>query len=210
MAEERATVVVAPGRHRLSAGFAGDDSPRAVFAPVIGRPRKQNALMYTAYQDPPVGDEAFAKRGVLELHCPFNPETGFVATEGRDSEDYERLLHHTFYTELRVAPEEHSVLIAEPCMNPAATRAWQFQTLFETFCIPGVFLEMAPKLALFASGRTSGLVVDLGHGSVEAAAFEERPRDASTGPKAARAPLRWTRTRSCVRHRLVRLSVAVP
>jgi Actin len=167
-------LVICPGRHFLSAGFGGDDAPRAVFPPVVGRPRHRGVMVGMWQRDSYVGDEATAKRGILDLKTPLTHSDGY--SDGGvidDFDDFEKVLHHTFFNELRVAPEEHPVMLSEPCMNPTETREKTVQVLFETFNPPACFLEMAPRLALFASGRTQGLVADMGHGPVRCAAFSE-------------------------------------
>ena len=118
----------------------------------------QGVMIGVVNKDTYVGDEAQTVRGVLCLKYPI--EHGIVT----NWDDMERVWNHTFYDILRVPPEERPVLLTEAPMNPKSNREKMIEILFEKFNVPTFYVSIQAVLSLYASGRTTGIVLDSGDG----------------------------------------------
>uniref|UniRef100_A0A183BN86 Actin n=1 Tax=Globodera pallida TaxID=36090 RepID=A0A183BN86_GLOPA len=152
---------------RRICGFAGDDVPTAMFPSIVGggrRPRQRRSWMAKAFQtflgqnDAYVGHAAQHERGILTLQYPI--EHGIVT----NWDDMETIWHHTFENEMQVDPKKHPVLITEAQLNPKVNRNKMIEVMFEKFNVPAMYVAVPTLLALYGSGRTTGIVLDSGDG----------------------------------------------
>lgn len=161
MAEESHAnaVVIDNGSGMCKAGVAGDDSPSVCFPSIVGRPKNQGQVMIgTDTKDVFIGEDAQAKRGILKLSYPI--EHGII----NSWDDMEKIWHHCYFNEIRVHPEDHPALLTEAPMNPKNNRERMVQMMFEKFQVPQFYVSVQAVLSLYASGRTTGIVLDSGDG----------------------------------------------
>ncbi|XP_008567936.1 PREDICTED: alpha-centractin isoform X2 [Galeopterus variegatus] len=68
---------------------------------------------------------------------------------------------------------EHPVLLTEAPLNPRKNRERAAEVFFETFNVPALFISMQAVLSLYATGRTTGVVLDSGDGVTHAVPIYE-------------------------------------
>lgn len=157
MIEDQPAVVIDNGTGMIKAGIAGDEAPKAYFPTVVG---------YTKYERLPgsdgknclIGEEAIAKKGVLTLKYPL--ENGIV----KEWEDMEKIWRYTYFDQLKTDPEQHPVLLTEAALNPKDNKEKTLEIFFDEFKVPAYYVFTQAVLALYSSGRTTGLVCDSGDG----------------------------------------------
>jgi centractin len=153
-----APLVLDNGSGTIRAGFAGSDLPTTTFPSYVGRPKHPRVLAGALEGDTFIGSRAEEIRGLLKLKWPL--EHGIVT----DWDDMERIWRHVYESELKTLSEEHPVLLTEAPLNPLRNRETAAQMLFETFNVPAIFIAVQATLSLYAAGRTTGMVLDVGDG----------------------------------------------
>ncbi|KAF3940294.1 Actin-2 [Dactylella cylindrospora] len=151
-------VVIDNGSGTIKAGFAGEDTPKCYFNSFVGRPKHPRVLAGALEGDVFIGTRAQDLRGLLKIKYPL--EHGIVT----DWDDMERIWQYVYSDELKTLSEEHPVLLTEAPLNPRANRDMAAQIFFETFNVPALFTSVQAVLSLYASGRTTGIVLDSGDG----------------------------------------------
>lgn len=150
-------VVIDNGSGMIKAGLAGEEAPKAYFPSVIGFPRYEK-IPGSEDKDFHIGQDAINKRGVLNLEYPL--ESGIV----KNWDHMTKVWYYTYMSELKIDPENQPVLVTEAPLNPQKNREKMIEVFFETFKVPAFYVFTQAVLALYASGRTTGLVVDSGDG----------------------------------------------
>jgi len=151
-------IIIDNGSGMIKAGIGGEDKPRSVFPCVVGRPKEASVIPGGEKKDLYIADEAQKYRGVLNMTYPV--EHGIV----KSWEDMTKIWEHTIYNELRVDPKESTLMLTEAPMNPKANREKMLDIAFSTFDVKGFYVGIQAVLAMFSTGRTTGLVVDSGDG----------------------------------------------
>ncbi|KAF4099167.1 uncharacterized protein LOC131527461 [Onychostoma macrolepis] len=157
MSDYKTPIVLDTGSGLMKAGFADQDLPTTVFPTVIGRPKYEEVMNGCVDRELYVGHDAQHIRGVLTLKYPIR--NGIVS----NWDEMEMIWHHAFQ-QLCVSPEDHPVLLTEAAMNPLQNRQRSVELMFEAFSVPLAFVALQAVLALYASGRTTGVVLDSGDG----------------------------------------------
>lgn len=139
------------GSHETRGGFSRDDAPKATLPSIVAFNNKSESL---------IGNSIKEKLEFSNYQYPL--KRGCV----NDMDLYEKLVDYTF-KELNIDPPEYCTLITEPLDNSKENQCKLAQLYFETFCTVGFYWIEQPVLALFASGRTTGVIVDVGENQTQ-------------------------------------------
>uniref|UniRef100_A0A8D1CYU5 Actin related protein 1B n=1 Tax=Sus scrofa TaxID=9823 RepID=A0A8D1CYU5_PIG len=143
----------------IKAGFAGDQIPKYCFPNYVGRPKHMRVMAGALEGDLFIGPKAEEHRGLLAIHYPM--EHGVV----RDWNDMERIWQYVYSKDqLQTFSEEvwqpgPVRVVPSPC--PAVS--------LSGFHVPSGFCQ-GP---LYATGRTTGVVLDSGDGVTHAVPIYE-------------------------------------
>ncbi|KAI8328118.1 actin family [Chlamydoabsidia padenii] len=182
--DEVNALVLDIGSSNVRAGYAGEDTPKAMFPTSVGYIPKSNttaqqedtemteAETATAtnnnknnnkYSQYYIGDNRInSVRKGMEI---FNPmEDGLI----KDWDAMEAIWETTFRQMLRVTTTEHPLLCTEPAWNTTENREKLAELAFETFDFPAFYLAKDAVMTAFSVGRATALVLDSGAGVTSA------------------------------------------
>eukprot|EP01084_Bolivina_argentea_P286430 491326_1 len=180
--DNTSTIVFDNGSGFFKAGIAGDDEPKIVFDSIVCTP-KYKGIIESGYcrnisnnsvpsdiahiiynyhlKDMYIGREIQTSKihkSILNINYPI--QKGLITSWN----DIEAIWRYSLQ-QLNVQPEERSIVLTEPPFNPKSNREKTVEIMFESFNVPATHIYNQQTLALFATGRTTGIVLDIGYDS---------------------------------------------
>eukprot|EP01084_Bolivina_argentea_P036339 67248_1 len=137
-------------------GFTDADYSESVFPTIVGissNPDNNDIGIF-------VGKDAISKQHTLSLQSPIDHNTRVITNWNH----MENIWRHIFYCELSAKVDECQILLSEPPLNPKSNREKTTEIMFEKFNVNKFYLIMDAILSLYATGRTTGVVLDCGYG----------------------------------------------
>lgn len=179
-------VVINMGSGYIKVGWAGEDKPRGIFpAIVIDTPPSDMAAsnqvnmtggdMQTETAEDLVGYAALREHQQSTLksdsvNAVFPIMRGEVSPSTNDDGQktcwmaIEKIWAHCFKNVLRVDPSTVSVVVTVPPICSTDYRSQIASRLFKSFKVMSVCLVNSAVMCLFATGRTTGIVLETGEG----------------------------------------------
>ncbi len=156
---ESRPIVMDNGTALSKIGFAGEDEPNIIVPtfptnPIIAKPSIIRPLKDMSEIRP----RSLVQKNFSQGKSPL--ERGIIT----DWDAMERFWQIVFYNLLKIDPTTHPLILSEIPLNPTENKLKMAQIMFEKFKVPSLLIILQQSLSLYASGRTTGCVVDIGEG----------------------------------------------
>lgn len=151
-------LVIDLGSQYCKCGYAGEPRPTYFVSSTVGKCCSEAADARGTCRETYMGHELFHVEAPLKLINPL--QHGIVV----DWDCVQNIWEYIFHTAMKILPEEHAVLVSDPRLSPSSNREKYAELIFETFGIPAMHVTSQSLLSVYSYGKTSGLVVESGHG----------------------------------------------
>eukprot|EP01084_Bolivina_argentea_P079310 143885_1 len=150
-------IVLDNGGGLLKAGLSTTENPYCVQS-LVGTPKHSRVMLSAPSTNKFFGNSAFKHRGLCKLSHPI--QNGLITHWN----DMIQLWQYLYDDILQIDTKQHPLLITEAPKNPISNRIRIAQIHLEFFESPSIYFVPPSVLALYATGRLSGCVLDSGHG----------------------------------------------
>ncbi|KIJ56525.1 hypothetical protein M422DRAFT_197463 [Sphaerobolus stellatus SS14] len=172
--DEVSALVLDIGGSTTRAGYAGDDTPKAIFPTYYGYTLAENSEdVHIAEAESGQSEQIAARKKKVNIHLgeQTGPSTWRPGMEIAnpvhetliiDFDPIPAIIGHALQDNLRTNPSEHPVLVTEPPWNTPANRERMAEIMFEEFNVPAFYIANTAVLNAFAAGKGTALIVDIG------------------------------------------------
>uniref|UniRef100_A0ACB8F2M1 Uncharacterized protein n=1 Tax=Sphaerodactylus townsendi TaxID=933632 RepID=A0ACB8F2M1_9SAUR len=136
-------VVIETGTGTCKAGFAGQQTPQSVIGTLVGHCTEKSMRTRRNRPDTFIGEKARLEPD-LDIILPVRH--GIII----DWDAAEVLWRHLFYDHLKVAPEDHPLLMSDPPLCPTTNREKLVEVVFESLHSPGMYVAYQSVLSVYA------------------------------------------------------------
>ncbi|EGC33759.1 hypothetical protein DICPUDRAFT_48789 [Dictyostelium purpureum] len=172
--DDVSAIVLDVGTFSTKGGYAGEDSPKAVFPSDIGVVYKNGDDSVVGISESEIGEKEdidqvkktyYTGTNAITYRRPhmevINPlSDGLI----KNWDAMEQIWNHTFYERLHINPMDHPILLAEPSFNTRVIREKVSEIMFEKYHTPALFISKNAVLSSFSSSKSTSLVLDSGGG----------------------------------------------
>ncbi|KAK8850085.1 hypothetical protein M9Y10_018196 [Tritrichomonas musculus] len=151
MSEELHTIVIDNGSGMMKAGWAGEEIPKSVFPSIVSH--AQNNIFF--------GDQALLHQ--INAYIRYPIQRGSI----NDWDNLEKIYEYIFQRVLKTDSSKNPILITRSYGNPKEESEKMIELMFETFNVPSFYTSYQSRLSLCASGRTNGIVLEIGDGTTQ-------------------------------------------
>ena len=171
-------IVIDIGTGSIKAGWSGEDAPRVVIPTLLldhhgqAMPatvimdqhhimeRNEFAVGHAALQALHLSSTRLANTTSNNLNLLKPVDRGEIT----DYETCQKILDYIFKNELRVNPKDHPVMLTVSPLCSPESRAELAKLMFDVFNVPSLCMANQAVLSLYSTGRTTGIVLEVGEG----------------------------------------------
>lgn len=166
--DQKEFVVIDNGTGYLKCGFSGEDLPRVMIPTIMGvreiileasQTNDQGGKKYSRV----FGDEALANKSEYDIHTPIR--RGII----EDFDTMKYCWHHLLSHKNMHNQKKCEILLTDSPLNHRENKLKIAETMFDklkdhNIIVDSINIMNSAVLSLFASGRTSGVVIESGQG----------------------------------------------
>ncbi|KAK0206306.1 actin-related protein Arp4p [Desarmillaria ectypa] len=168
--DEVSALVVDIGSSSLRAGYAGDDTPKAIIPTSYGyiKAPDDSDFAMTDVNNVEVASKPQLAKSYIGQSGPSVWRSGMEVANPikggliNDFGPIHALVEHAIVNVMGCNPSEHPVLVTEPSWNTVENRERMAEIMFEEFQVPAFYISNTGVLNTFAAGKGSALVIDVG------------------------------------------------